>query len=44
MSLIFICFDSIKIFGGIASLGFQVSWGHQFLTKVKKNYIVGFFE
>ena len=36
MSLIFNCFDSIQIFKEIASLSFQVSWTHQFLTDFKK--------
>ena len=35
-SLIFICFDSIQIFREINSMSFQVSLGHQFLTKVKQ--------
>ena len=35
-SLIFICFDSIKIFEEIALLSFQVSWTYQFWIKVKK--------
>ena len=34
--LIFICLDSIQILREIASLSFQVSWGDQFLTEVKK--------
>ena len=33
---IFICFDSSQILEEIASLSFQVSWTHQFLTEVKK--------
>ena len=39
----FICFDSIKIFGEMASLSFQVSWGHQFLTEVKNFLDFGIF-
>ena len=31
-----ICFDSGQIFKEFASLSFQVSWWHQFLTEVKK--------
>ena len=47
-SLIFICFDlfcfdSIQIFREIASLSFQVSWGDQFLTEVKKFLDSGIF-
>ena len=33
----------IQIFGEIASLIFQVSWGHQFLTEVKKSLDLGIF-
>ena len=43
MSLIFICFDSSQIFLDIASLNFQVSWGHQFLTEVKQILDFGIF-
>ena len=34
-TVVLICFDSIQIFGEIASLSFQISWGHHFLTEVK---------
>ena len=43
MLLIFICFDSIQIFQEIASLSFQVSWRHQFLTDLKKDLDFVFF-
>ena len=38
-----ICFESIQIFREIASFSFQVSWGHQFLTEVKKFFDLGIF-
>ena len=40
---VLICFDSIQIFKEIASLSFQVSWGQQFLTEVKKIQVLGIF-
>ena len=36
-------FDSIQIFLEIASLSFQVSCPHQFLTDLKKKWILFFF-
>ena len=36
-------FDLIQIFREIASLNFQVSWGHQFLTEVKQILDFGIF-
>ena len=42
-SFALICFDSSQIFEEIASLSFQVSWTHQFLTEVKKNLDFGIF-
>ena len=41
--MIFIYFDSIQIFEKIASLSFQVSWTHHFLTEVKKIIDLVFF-
>ena len=40
---VFICFELIQIFWEIASLSFQVSWGDQFLTEVKKILNYGIF-
>ena len=43
-SFVLICFDLIQIFRDIASLSFQVSWGHQFLIEVKKFLGFGIFQ
>ena len=40
---VMVCFDLIQIFREIASLSFQVSWGDQFLTEVKKILDSGIF-
>ena len=41
--MIFICYDLIQIFGQIASFNFQVSWGHQLLTEIKRILDFGIF-